>query len=79
MEVDFEIVGQITESETIAIGNSIRELPQLRARFGHGRWRKRKGVANIRLSDGTIRLAEVHWYEAHGIGKVRMKIKRYLD
>ena len=79
MEVDFEIAGQITESETIAIGKSIRELPQLRARFGHGRWRKRKGVANVRLSDGTIRLAEVHWYEAHGIGKVRMKIKRYLD
>ena len=79
MDVDFEIVGQITESETIAIGNSIRELPQLRARFGHGRWRKRKGVANVRLSDGTIRLAEVHWYEAHGIGKVRMKIKKYLD
>jgi hypothetical protein len=79
MDVDFEIVGQIAESETIAIGNSIRELPQLRARFGHGRWRKRKGVANVRLSDGTIRLAEVHWYEAHGIGKVRMKIKRYLD
>ena len=79
MDVDFEIVGQITESETIAIGNSIRELPQLRARFGHGRWRKRKGVANVHLSDGTIRLAEVHWYEAHGIGKVRMKIKRYLD
>ena len=79
MDVDFEIVGQITESETIAVGNSIRELPQLRARFGHGRWRKRKGVANVRLSDGTIRLAEVHWYEAHGIGKVRMKIKRYLD
>ena len=79
MEVDFEIVGRITEAETIAIGNSIRELPQLRARFGHGRWRKRKGVASVRLSDGTIRLAEVHWYEAHGIGRVRMKIKRYLD
>jgi len=79
MDVDFEIVGQITESETIAIGNSIRELSQLRARFGYGRWRKRKGVANVRLANGTIRLAEVHWYEAHGIGKVRMKIKRYLD
>jgi hypothetical protein len=79
MDIDFEIVSQITESETIAIGNSIRELPQLRARFGQGRWRKRKGVTNVRLSDGTIRLAEVHWYEAHGIGKVRMKIKRYLD
>ena len=79
MAVDFEIVGQITETETIAIGSSIRELPELRARFGRGRWRKRKGVANIRLSDGTIRLAEVHWYEAHSIGKMRMKIKRYLD
>ena len=79
MTVDFEIVGQITETETIAIGSLIRELPELRARFGRGRWRKRKGVANIRLSDGTIRLAEVHWYEAHSIGKVRMKIKRYLD
>jgi hypothetical protein len=79
MDVDFEVLGQITEHETIAVGNSIRELPQLRARFGHGRWRKLKGVANVRLSDGTIRLAEVHWYEAHGIGKVRMKIKRYLD
>ena len=79
MGADFEIAGEITELETIAVGNSIRELPQLRARFGHGRWRKRKGVANVRLSDGTIRLAEVHWYEAHGIGKVRMKIKRYLD
>jgi hypothetical protein len=73
------VVGQITESETIAIGNSIRELPQLRARFGRGRWLKRKGVTNVRLLDGTIRLAEVHWYEAHGIGKVRMKIKKYLD
>ena len=79
MAEDFEIIGQITETETIAVGSSIRELPELRARFGCGRWRKRKGVADVRLSDGTIRFAEVHWYEAHGIGKVRMKIKRYLD
>jgi hypothetical protein len=79
MAENFKIVGQITEIETIAIGSSIRELPELRARFGRGRWRKRKGVADVRLSDGTIRFAEVHWYEAHGIGKVRMKIKRYLD
>jgi hypothetical protein len=79
MNVDFEIVGEITGAVTIAIGPSIRELPVLRARFGRGRWRKRKGVANVSLPDGTIRLAEVHWYEAHGIGKVRMKIKRYLD
>jgi hypothetical protein len=79
VDVDFEIVGKITEMQTIAIGSSIRELPELRARFGRGRWRKRKGVADVRLADGTIRLAEVHWYEAHGIGKVRLKIKRYLD
>jgi len=79
MNVIFEIIGKITGAETIAVGRSIRELPELRARFGRGRWRKRKGVANVRLADGTIRLAEVHWYEAHGIGKVRMKIKRYLD
>jgi hypothetical protein len=79
MAVDFEIVGKISDVETIAVGSSIYELPQLRARYGRGRWRKRKGIANVRLSNGTIRLAEVHWYEAHGIGKVRMKIKRYLD
>jgi hypothetical protein len=79
MTRDFELVGQIVDAETIAVGRSIRELPQLRARFGRGRWRKRKGVANVRLRDGRIRLAEVHWYEAHGVGKVRMKIKRYLD
>ncbi len=79
MDTDFELCGEITGAETIAVGPSIRELPQLRKRFGHGRWRKRKGVANVRLGDGTIRLAEVHWYEAHGIGKVRMKIKHYLD
>jgi len=79
MEIDFELFGEITDAETIAVGPSIRELPQLRKRFGHGRWRKRKGVTNVRLRDDTIRLAELHWYEAHGIGKVRMKIKRYLD
>ena len=79
MQIDFEILGEITDAETIAFTHSIRELHQLRTRFGHGRWRKRKGVANVRLRDGTIRLAEVHWYEAHGVGKVRMKIKRYLD
>jgi hypothetical protein len=79
VDVNFEIVGKITETETTAVGRSIRELPELRARSGRGRWRTRKGVASVRLSGGTMRLAEVHWYEAHGIGKVRMKIKRYLD
>ncbi len=76
MDVVFEIVGQITEAETIAIGRSIRELPELRPRFGRCRWRQRKCIAKFRLPDVTIRLAEVHWYEAHGIGKVRMKHKR---
>ena len=79
MNEDFEIISQILDAETIATGSSIRELRQLQARYGRGRWRKRKGIATVRLSNGTIRLAEVHWYEAHGIGKVRMKIKRYLD
>ncbi|MDQ3907881.1 MAG: hypothetical protein M3268_06005 [Acidobacteriota bacterium] len=69
----------MTEIETIAVGRRIRELPALQARFGSWRWRKRKGVATVALSNGTIRIAEIHWYEAHGIGRVRMKIKAYLD
>ena len=75
----FEIIGAISKIETIAISRSIRILPILQKRFGKGRWRKLKGVANVRLEDGTIRLAEVHWFEAHGIGKQKMRIKRYLD
>jgi hypothetical protein len=75
----FEIVGPITEVETIAVGSGIRILAVLRRRYGKGRWRKLKGVANVRLADGTMRLAEVHWFEAHGIGKRKMRIKRYLD
>jgi hypothetical protein len=79
MDGDFEVIGKVADVETIAVGRRIRELPALQARFGRGRWRKLKGVARVRLSDGTIRPAELHWYEAHGIGRVRMKIKRYLD
>jgi hypothetical protein len=79
MADDFEVVGKITNIETLAVGRNIKELRTLQARFGRGRWRKLKGVATVSLADGTIRFAEVHWYEAHGIGKVRMKIKRYLD
>ena len=79
MNDDFEIVGPLTDIETIAVGSHIKELSTLQARFGRGRWRKLKGIANVSLADGTQRLAEVHWYEAHGLGKVRMKIKRYLD
>ena len=75
----FEIIGAISESEPIAVNRSIRILALLQKRYGRGRWRKLKGVANVRLNDGTIRLAEVHWFEAHGIGKKKMRIKRYLD
>jgi hypothetical protein len=72
----FEIIGPITDIETIAVGSSIRIIASLRRRHGHGNWRKRKGIAMVRLGDGTIRDAEVHWYEAHGIGRRRIKVKR---
>ena len=77
--MEFEIEGEITEIETFATGRSIRELPRLNKFYGKGRWRKRKGNARIRLKNGEIRLAELHWYEATGIGKKEFKIKRYLD
>ena len=73
--MDFEITGKITDIETIATGRSIRDLARLRKRFGRGRWRKMKGFATVRLEDGTIHTAEVHWYEAHGIGRKEFKIK----
>ena len=75
----FEIEGEITEIETFATGNSIRELPRLVKIYGKGRWRKRKGNARVRLNNGEIRLAELHWYEATGIGKKEFKIKRFID
>jgi hypothetical protein len=75
----FEIIGEVTDIETIAAGSGIRILPLLRKRFGSGRWRKLKGIAFVRLLDCTMRRAEVHWYEAHGIGKKKMRIKRFLD
>ncbi|MGA7874506.1 MAG: hypothetical protein WCA08_02505 [Desulfoferrobacter sp.] len=65
----FEIVGEITDVETICVGSSIRILPVLRKQYGAGHWRKLKGSAKVRLEDGTVRSAEVHWFEAHGIGK----------
>lgn len=77
--MDFEIVGEITVLETIASGHGIRDLKRLRRSYGKGRWRKVKGMARIRLRSGHIRLAEIHWYEAHGIGKREFKRKRYLD
>jgi len=75
----FEVLGDITDIETFATGSSIREIARLRKRYGRGRWRKRKGIARVRLEDGAILLAEVHWYEAHGIGRRDLKIKRYID
>lgn len=75
----FEIVGVITQTETIAVGGRIRDITRLRKQFGAGRWRKLKGVATVQLAGGGVRKAELHWYEAHGIGKRKMKIKRFLD
>jgi len=77
--VYFEIIGEIVEIERIARGASLRELKRLRKQFGQGKWRTLKGVANVRLAGGSIRLVELHWYEAHGIGKKKLKIKRFLD
>jgi len=75
----FEILGKITHIETIAVGSGIRDIARLRKRYGVRRWRKRKGIALVRLSNDRIRQAEIHWYEAHGIGKRKLKIKRFLE
>jgi hypothetical protein len=75
----FEIVGDITQVETIATGRRIRDLTRLRRFYGRGRWRKLKGVALVRLRSGALRRAELHWYEAHGIGRKEIKRKRYVD
>ena len=75
----FEIVGEIRNVEIIVVGGHIRDIMRLRKQFGPGRWRKLKGVATVRLSSGRTRIAEVHWYEAHGIGKRKVKIKRFVD
>jgi hypothetical protein len=77
--VFFEICGELAAVETFATGKSIRELPRLRKIYGNGRWRKRKGFADVRLANGTIRKAELHWYEASGIGKKEFKVKRFVD
>ena len=77
--MNFEIIGSISKIEIIAIDKSIREVQRLRKIYGQGRWRKLKGVATIQLEDGTVCSAEIHWYEAHGIGKKEIKIKHILD
>jgi hypothetical protein len=75
----FQIVGPIADAETIAMGNGIRELPRLRRVYGRGRWRTRKGFAIVRLEQGSPMKAEIHWYEAAGIGRKEFKIKRILE
>ncbi len=75
----FRIIGTITEIETIAAGTGIRERKRLQKLYGKGRWRKRKGIARLQFSDGTTCIAEIHWYEAHGVGAREHKIKRILE
>ena len=75
----FELVGSIANAAVIAAGPRIRVRSYLRKAYGRGRWRKMKGTATIRLPNGALRTVELHWYEAHGIGKRDLKIKRYLD
>ena len=75
----FELLGPITDVETIAVGTSIREIARLRRRYGPGRRRKKKGIGTVRLSDGTICEAEIRWYEAHGLGNKGSRIKRLVE
>ncbi len=74
----FRIVGAIRDAEIIATGRGIRELRRLRKAHGGQRWRKLKGKATIELADGRHVVAELHWYEAHGVGRREMKIKQIL-
>ena len=75
----FEVVGEVTDIEVMATGRGIKRLKHLRKKHGGRRWRKLKGNATVRLNNGALRRAEVHWYEAHGVGKRGLKIKRFLD
>lgn len=75
----FELVGKIENVETIAAGSGIRDVARLRKMYGRGRWRKLKGVGRIRLPDGSEYDAELHWYEAHGIGRKELKVKQLFD
>jgi hypothetical protein len=77
--VEFEVVGEIEAIETIAAGPGVRVRRLLRKLYGPGRWRKLKGIATIRLRNGNLRRVELHWYEAHGIGRRDIKIKSLLD
>ena len=77
--MDFAIIGDVTDIEIIAKGRSIRRLKNLMNRYGRKNWRKTKGLATIRTLNGALLRAEVHWYEAHGVGRKGWKIKRFLD
>lgn len=78
LQMTFEILGEISGIETFAAGSGIREIARLRRIYGRGRWRKRKGIARIRLGDGSVHLAEVHWYEAAAHGRKEFKIKHLM-
>ena len=75
----FDIVGDVEGIEEIAAGPSVRVRARLKETYGDARWRKLKGTAHVRLRDETVRRAELHWYEAHGVGRKETKIKRFLD
>ena len=75
----FDVVGEIEQIETIAAGPSVKVRAFLRKTYGRGRWRKRKGIGTVRHPNGNLRRVELQWYEAHGIGKRDVKIKKYLD
>ena len=78
--MDFEVIGDITNIEVIATGTGIRDRTRLQKQYGRGKWRKLKGIAQVQLPNGSIRLAEIHWYEAHGIGRKEFKLKLpFLD
>jgi hypothetical protein len=79
MTDDFELLGQVARVEVMAVNVSIRERKRLQAQFGGHRWRKLKGVGRVRFPNGEVRQAELHWYEAHGIGRRKMKVKRVVD
>jgi len=77
--VKFEVISQIDSIEVISVGTGIRDLAHLEKAYGPGRWRKLKGIARVRFPNGNVRLVELHWYEAHGIGRKDIKIKRYVE
>jgi hypothetical protein len=76
--VKFELISELRAVETIATGHGIRDIHILIKRFGRGNWRKMKGMGTVRFANGTVAEAELHWYEAHGIGKRWLKVKRVI-